>query len=151
MSISDPLMWRYIELLSFESSATVAKWKTEVDGGRNPREIKVLFAKEIVARFHSSDAARRAEEDFEARHRHGELPGDIAEFTLAGGAGGVTVTQTIKAAGLAPSVSEAQRLVDQGGVKVDGTRVSDRSLRFTAGQTFVLQVGKRKAARIRIS
>ena len=151
MSISDPLMWRYIEVLSFASPSSVKKWKDEVAGGRNPREVKVLFAKEIVARFHSSEAAARAEEEFEARHRHGQLPQDMAELDIAGGQGGVTVTQMIKAAGLASSVSEAQRLVDQGGVKIDGERVSDKSLRLTAGQSFVLQVGKRKAARIRIS
>ena len=151
MSISDPLMWRYIELLSFESSSSVGKWKDEVAGGRNPRDIKVRFAKEIVARFHSRDAAARAEEAFEARHRHGQLPEDMAELTVAGGTDGVSVAQTIKQAGLAPSVSEAQRLIEQGGVKIDGERVSDKSLRFTAGQSFVVQVGKRKAARIRIS
>ncbi|MGQ0546547.1 MAG: tyrosine--tRNA ligase [Betaproteobacteria bacterium] len=151
MSISDPLMWRYIELLSFASYSTIEKWKKEVAGGRNPREVKVLFAKEIVERFHSREAAARAEEDFEARHRHGQLPEDMAEFQVAGGASGVTVTQTIKQAGFAPSVSEAQRLVDQGGVKIDGERISDKSLRFSAGQSFVLQVGKRKAAKIRIS
>ena len=151
MSISDPLMWRYIELLSFESSSSIKKWKDEVAGGRNPRDIKVLFAKEIVARFHSQDAALRAEEAFEARHRHGQLPQDMSEFVVPAPQNGVTVTQTIKLAGFAPSISEAQRLVDQGGVKIDGERVSDRSLRFTAGQSFVLQVGKRKAAKIRIS
>ena len=151
MSISDPLMWRYIELLSFESSLRMETWRKEVAEGRNPREIKVLFAKEIVARFHSADAAARAEEDFDARHRHGQLPQDMAELVVPAAQNGVTVTQTIKLAGLAPSVSEAQRLIEQGGVKIDGERVSDKSLRFTAGQSFVLQVGKRKAARIRIA
>ena len=151
MSISDPLMWRYIELLSFEPSSSTKKWKEEVAGGRNPRGVKVLFAKEIVARFHSRDAALRAEEEFEARHRHGRLPRDMPEFVVPAPQNGVTVTQTIKLTGFAPSVSEAQRLVDQGGVKIDGERVSDKSLRFTPGQSFVLQVGKRKAAKIRIS
>jgi tyrosyl-tRNA synthetase len=151
MSISDPLMWRYIGLLSFAPSSTVEQWRREVAGGRNPREVKVLFAREIVARFHSAEAAERAHREFEARHRHGQLPEDMVELTVAGGAAGVSVTQTIKQAGLAPSVSEAQRLIDQGGVKIDGERVSDKSLRFSAGQSFVLQVGKRKAARIRIA
>ena len=150
MSISDPLMWRYIDLLSFESPSTIRKWKEEVAGGRNPRDIKVLFAKEIVARFHSPNAARQAEEQFELRHRHRELPQEMSEFVVPSTPQGVTITQTIKAAGFAPSVSEAQRLIDQGGVKIDGERVSDRSLRFSAGHSFVLQVGKRKAARITI-
>jgi tyrosyl-tRNA synthetase len=151
MSISDELMWRYISLLSFESSATIDRWQDEVARGRNPRDIKVLFAKEIVARFHSKQAADAAEEAFERRHRHGELPEDMAEFGVPAGANGVALTQIMKTAGFAPSVSEAQRLIEQGGVKIDGERVSDRSLRFSAGQSFVLQVGKRKAARIRIT
>jgi tyrosyl-tRNA synthetase len=150
MSISDGLMWRYIELLSFESASTLRKWKDEVAGGRNPRDVKVLFAREIVARFHGQPAARAAEEAFERRHRHGELPEDIAEVAVRAGENGVVITQIIRAAGLAPSVTEAQRLIEQGGVKIDGERVSDRSLRFSAGQSFVLQVGKRKAARIAI-
>ena len=150
MSISDELMWRYINLLSFESSATIGRWKDEVARDRNPRDIKVLFAKEIVARFHSKQAAEAAEEAFERRHRHGQLPEDMAELAVPG-ANEVALTQIMKTAGFAPSVSEAQRLIEQGGVKIDGERVSDRLLRFGAGQSFVLQVGKRKAARIRIT
>jgi tyrosyl-tRNA synthetase len=150
MSISDELMWRYINLLSFESSATIGRWKDEVARDRNPRDIKVLFAKEIVARFHSKQAAEVAEEAFERRHRHGQLPEDMAELAVPG-ANEVALTQIMKTAGFAPSVSEAQRLIEQGGVRIDGERVSDRLLRFSAGQSFVLQVGKRKAARIRIT
>jgi tyrosyl-tRNA synthetase len=150
MSISDPLMWRYIDLLSFESPSTIKRWKDDVARGSNPREVKVRFAKEIVARFHSKSAADAAEEAFERRHRRGELPQDMAQFLVSATPNGVTLMQVIKAAGFAPSVSEAQRLVDQGGVKIDGERVSDRSLRFGAGISFVLQVGKRKAARITI-
>ncbi|MGH8723266.1 MAG: tyrosine--tRNA ligase [Burkholderiales bacterium] len=146
MSISDELMWRYVELLSFESAATIRKWKTE-----HPREVKVRFAREIVARFHSKQAAQAAEDAFERRHRRGELPQDMSEVVVAAAPNGVSVTQAIKAAGFAPSVTEAQRLIDQGGVKINGERVSDRSMRFAAGQSFVLQVGKRKAAKIKIS
>jgi tyrosyl-tRNA synthetase len=150
MSISDGLMWRYIDLLSFESPSTVRKWKDEVDAGRNPRDIKVLFAKEIVARFHSKRAADAAQEAFERRHRHGELPEDLQEVTLSANEDGLTIAQVLKQAGLAVSTSEAQRLVEQGGVKVDGERVTDRGLRFSRGARFVVQAGKRKAARIAI-
>jgi tyrosyl-tRNA synthetase len=145
MSISDELMWRYIELLSFEPAATLRQWKKD-----HPRDVKVRFAKEIVARFHGKVAADAAEAAFERRHQRGELPEDMSQFVVPAPPDGVTITQTIKAAGFAPSATEAQRLIEQGGVKVDGERVSDRSLRFASGQSFVLQVGKRKAARIQI-
>ncbi|MDQ5850408.1 MAG: tyrosine--tRNA ligase, partial [Pseudomonadota bacterium] len=146
MSISDELMWRYIDLLSFESVEKVNAWKREVVGGGNPRDIKVRFAHEIVARFHSKSAADAAEEAFERRHQRGELPEEMSEFVVPASQNGASVTQVIKAAGFAPSVSEAQRLVDQGGVKINGERISDRAMRFAAGTSFVLQVGKRKAA-----
>jgi tyrosyl-tRNA synthetase len=151
MSISDELMWRYIDLLSFASPQTIAQWKREVEQGANPRDVKVRFAKEIVARFHSADAARRAEEEFEARHRHRQLPQQMAELVVPASQDGVTVTQVIKFAQFAPSVSEAQRLIEQGGVKVNGERVSDRALRFARGDSFVLEVGKRKVAKIKVS
>jgi tyrosyl-tRNA synthetase len=150
MSISDELMWRYIDLLSFESPAAIRKWQEEVGGGRNPRDIKVRFAKEIVARFHSRQAADAAQEAFERRHRHGELPEDLQEITLSAAPGGLAITQVLKLAGLAASASEAQRLIEQGGVKVDGARVTDRGLKFSRGAQFVVQAGKRKASRIRI-
>ncbi|HEV2431107.1 MAG TPA: tyrosine--tRNA ligase [Burkholderiales bacterium] len=150
MSISDELMWRYVDLLSFESPSTVRKWKDEVAAGRNPRDIKVLFAKEIVARFHGKRAADAAQEAFERRHRHGELPEDVQEVTLSANESGLTIAQVLKQAGLAVSTSEAQRLIEQGGVKVDGERVTDRGLRFSRGARFVVQAGKRKAARIAI-
>jgi tyrosyl-tRNA synthetase len=150
MSISDALMWRYIELLSFESPATTRKWKDEVAGGANPRDVKARFAGEIVARFHGKSAADAAEQAFERRHRHGELPEDLQEFTLTAPPGGLAIAQVLKLAGLAASASEAQRLIEQGGVKADGARVSDRALKFKAGASFVLQAGKRKAARIKV-
>jgi tyrosyl-tRNA synthetase len=151
MSISDALMWRYIELLSFEPLAAVRTWKEEVEGGRNPRDVKVAFAKEIVARFHGPAAAQAAEHGFEQRYRHGQLPENLQEFSFEAPANGLALTQVLKLAGLAPSTSEAQRLIEQGGVKINGNPVSDRGLRLAAGEPFVLQAGKRKAARIRIA
>jgi tyrosyl-tRNA synthetase len=150
MSISDELMWRYIELLSFEPPATIARWKEEVAAGANPRDVKVRFATEIVARFHGEAAAQRAETDFEQRFRHGQLPEDMQEFTFSAPHAGLPVTQTLKLAGLVASTSEAQRLIEQGGVRIDGERVSDRGLKFSPGQSFVIQAGKRKVARVTI-
>ena len=150
MSISDELMWRYIELLSFEPLASVRGWREEVRAGRNPREIKVLFAREIVARFHGAQAAASAHQEFERRFRHGVLPQDMPEFTLHAPEGGLAVTHMLKQAGLAPSVSEATRMIEQAGVRLNGERLSDRSLRVPRGETIVAQVGKRKFARIRI-
>ncbi|TMH67327.1 MAG: tyrosine--tRNA ligase [Betaproteobacteria bacterium] len=142
MSISDELMWRYIELLSFEPPATVARWKNE-----HPRDVKVAFAKEIVARFHSQAAARAAEAEFEQRFRHGVLPQDMPEVTLQSPAGGLSIAQLLKLAQLAASASEAVRAIEQGGVRIDGERVTDRNLRLAPGRTLTVQVGKRKFAR----
>ncbi|MEJ2174586.1 MAG: tyrosine--tRNA ligase [bacterium] len=150
MSISDALMWRYIELLSFEPMATVRRWRDDVAAGRNPREIKVLFAKEIVARFHDAAAARDAEAAFEERFRHGRLPDDMPEITLTGTAEGLPVVQALKQAGLTASTTEAVRMIEQGGVRLDGARLDDRALRIARGQTVVAQVGKRKVARITV-
>jgi tyrosyl-tRNA synthetase len=150
MSISDELMWRYIELLSFEALATVRKWREEVAAGANPREVKVRFAKEIVARFHGPDAARSAEADFEQRFRESAIPGDMPELTLKAPEGGIPISHLLKQAGLTPSTSEAQRMIEQGGVKLDGERVSDKGLKLLPG-TVVAQVGKRKFARITIT
>jgi tyrosyl-tRNA synthetase len=146
MSISDDLMWRYIELLSFESSAAIRRWRDEVKAGKNPKSIKVLFAKEIVARFHSREAAQRAEVEFEARFRHGELPEDLPEKTV----GETHILKVLKEAGLVPSANEAARMLEQGGVRINGAKVSDRSLQLKRGETLVIQVGKRKAARVTI-
>jgi tyrosyl-tRNA synthetase len=150
MSISDELMWRYIDLLSFESPEKIASWKKQTAEGGNPRDVKVAFAKEIVARFHSADAARQAEENFEKRHRHGETPEEMPEVALQAGADGLAIAQVLKQAGLAPSATEAQRMIEQGGVKIDGDKVSDRTLKLRRG-TVVIQVGKRKFARVRIA
>src|SRR3954463_3584006 len=151
MSISDDLMCRYIELLSFEPLSTLKQWKDGVAQGGNPRDVKVAFAKEIVARFHSAEAARQAEENFEKRHRHGEVPEDLPEISVAVPKEGLLLPQLLKAANLAPSASEASRAIEQGGVRIDGERVADRALRLMPGETHVIQVGKRKFARVRLT
>jgi len=151
MSISDVLMWRYIDLLSFESPSTIKKWQDEVAAGGNPRDVKVRFAKEIAARFHSKQAAEDAAAAFDARFRHGALPEDMPELTLAVPTGGLPIAQLLRQAGLVASASEAARAVEQGGVRLDGERVTDRALRLAPGRTLVVQVGKRKLARIRLT
>ncbi len=150
MSVSDALMWRYIELLSFEPMSAVRQWRAEVAAGANPRDVKVRFAKEIVARFHSRAAADGAEAEFAQRFRHGQAPEDMPEVTLQAPAGGLAVTQALKQAGLAPSVSEAARNIEQGGVKLDGERLEDKGLKLARGTSVVAQVGKRKWAMITV-
>lgn len=150
MSISDELMWRYIELLSFESIETMNNWKQEVAAGRNPRDIKVTFAQEIVARFHDRTAAERALSDFEARFRQGALPEDMPEVKIAAEDGGLALAQALKQAHLTASTSESMRMIEQGGVRLDGERVSDRGLKLARGTVAVAQVGKRKFARITV-
>jgi len=151
MSISDELMWRYIELLSFESMATIRAWKGEVAAGRNPRDVKVTFAQEIVARFHDQAAAQKALADFEARFRQGELPEDIPEFELTVGTEPLGLVQVLKQIGLTSSTSEGMRLVGQGGVRLDGEKITDKNLKLSKGKAVILQVGKRKFARVSIS
>jgi tyrosyl-tRNA synthetase len=147
MSISDDMMWKYFDLLSFRSIADVAALKAEVAGGRNPRDAKVAIAQEIVTRFHSQQAAEDALADFVNRSKGG-IPDDIPEVALGGAPLGVA--QLLKQANLCASTSEAMRMVEQGGVRVDGTVISDKGLQLQAG-TFVLQVGKRKFARVTLS
>jgi tyrosyl-tRNA synthetase len=151
MSISDTLMWRYIELLSFTPLATVRQWKQEIEGGRNPRDIKVGFAQELVARFHSQAAADTALADFEARFKQGEIPADIAEVSVSAGADGIAIANLLKESGLTASTSEALRMIAQGGVKLDGEKVADKALKLAAGATVVVQVGKRKFARVTLA
>ncbi len=150
MSVSDDLMWRYIELLSFEPMSIVAQWKKEVDEGRNPRDIKVIFAQEIIARFHDRGAADNALVDFEARFREGAIPDDMPEIDLSAEGEGVPIVQAIKQAGLTASTSEAIRMIQQGGIKANGEKVSDKGLVLPRGEVVVLQVGKRKFARVSI-
>ena len=151
MSISDQLMWRYIELLSFESLATIRKCKQEVEAGRNPREVKVDFGREIVARFHDRAAADKAAADFESRFKQGEIPDNMPEVTLPTGGEPMLFSQVLKQAGLTASTSEAIRLIEQGGVRMNGEKVSDKALKLAAGGPFVLQVGKRKFAKVLLS
>jgi len=150
MSVSDDLMWRYIELLSFEPLEIIRQWRTEVTGGRNPRDVKVAFAQEIVARFHGKDAADGALADFEARFRRDEIPADMPEVKLRAEDEGLPIAAVLKQAGLTPSTSDALRMLAQGGVKLDGEKISDKSLKLMAGTTVVLQVGKRKFARVTV-
>jgi tyrosyl-tRNA synthetase len=151
MSISDDLMWRYIDLLSFRATHEVSAWRKEVEHGRNPRDIKVLFAKEIVARFHSPHAGEAAHAEFESRFRDGAVPDDMPEVTLSAPPGGLAVAQMLKQAGLTPSTTEALRMIEQGGVRLGGERLSDKSLKIPAGTMVVAQVGKRKFARITVA
>jgi tyrosyl-tRNA synthetase len=146
MSISDELMWRYINLLSFESLETIARWKQDVEAGANPRDIKVRFAQEIVARFHSQAAAGEALNDFNLRSKGG-IPEDVPEMSLALEGGSIGIAQLLKQAGLVASTSEAFRAIEQGGVRLDGEKVSDKGLKLSEG-VVVAQVGKRKFARV---
>jgi len=147
LSISDVLMWRWFTLLSFKSEAEIDQLRREVEGGRNPKDAKVMLAKEITARFHSAAAADAAEQDFTNRSKGG-VPDDIPEVNLTGAPMGIAAL--LKQAGLAPSTSEASRLIDGGGVRVDSSVVSDKALKLGAGQ-YVVQVGKRKFARVSLA
>jgi tyrosyl-tRNA synthetase len=147
LSISDDLMWRWYTLLSFRSEAEIAKLKDEVAGGRNPKDAKVLLAKEITARFHNPQAADAAEQDFANRSKGG-VPEDIPDVALIGAP--IGIAQLLKQANLAPSTSEANRLIEGGGVRVDSNVVGDKALKLAAG-TYVVQVGKRKFARVTIA
>jgi tyrosyl-tRNA synthetase len=147
MRISDELMWRYIDLLSFESIEKIKIKKKAVTEGSNPRDVKFEFAREIVERFHGKAAAERAATEFNARFREGALPAEIPELTLPV----LALPQLLRQAGLVPSVSEANRVIEQGGVKIDGEKVSDRALKLAKGRSFVVQVGKRKVARITLT
>lgn len=150
MSISDTLMWRYLELLSFRNLEEIAVWRADVDAGRNPRDIKVLLALEIVARFHSQQTAEAALREFEARFRLGVLPDDMPEINVSAPAGSMVVPQLLKQAGLVEGTSEAMRMIQQGAVKLDGERINDKSAVVKAGTVVVVQIGKRKFARITV-
>ena len=150
MSISDELMWRYIELLSFESLETIAKWKAEIAAGANPRNTKVHFAQEIVTRFHNQESAKEALKDFELRSKGG-IPDEVAEVAIEITEASISVPQLLKQAGLVASTSEAMRAIEQGGVKLDGEKVTDKHQQVNKGNEVVAQVGKRKFARVTIS
>jgi tyrosyl-tRNA synthetase len=148
MSISDPLMWRYYELLSFRGEAELAALRRDCDAGRNPREAKAMLAHEIVARFHSPAAAGAAQADFDARFRRGALPESMPEVTLHANGAAMPIAQLARQAGIVDSTSEALRLIAQRGLKVDGDVVADKSLAIAPGATVVVQAGKRRFARV---
>ncbi len=149
MSISDALMWDWYNLLSLKSNAAIAELKSECENGRNPRDAKVLLAKEIVARFHDEKAADAAEAEFNNRFRAGAVPSDIPEVNVAAPDGEIGIARLIKEAGLCPSTGEANRNIDQGGVRLEGERISDRGLKVKPG-TYTLQVGKRRWAKVTV-
>ena len=149
MSISDTLMWDWYNLLSLKSNAAIAELKSECENGRNPRDAKVLLAKEIVARFHDDKAADAAEAEFNNRFRAGAVPSDIPEVNVAAPDGEIGIARLIKEAGLCPSTGEANRNIDQGGVRLEGERISDRGLKVKPG-TYTLQVGKRRWAKVTV-
>ncbi|EGK70655.1 Tyrosyl-tRNA synthetase, TyrRS [Methyloversatilis universalis FAM5] len=148
MSVSDDLMWRYYDLLSFRSTEEIAAFRQDIAGGRNPRDVKVLLAQELVGRFHGQAAAEAALADFESRFRQGGIPEDLQDTVLDTAGAGIAIAQALKAAGLTGTTSEALRMIDQGGVRLDGDKISDRGLVLAAGMSVVAQVGKRKFARL---
>ena len=150
MSISDDLMWAYFDLLSFESTATIKGWQQEVAAGLNPRDVKYRLAHEITARFHGAPAAGRAQAAFIARFQKGALPEDLPEVRLDA-ISGMAIANLLKEAGLVTSTSEALRLLGQGAVRIDGERVEDRALLIQPGTSQVIQVGKRRAARVTVA
>lgn len=151
MSISDDLMWRYYNLLSFQDKNSVATLKASVTAGANPRDIKVTLAKEIVARFHNSSAATTAHQEFVAQFTQGKVPNDLETIVLiAPSAAGMPIAQAIKAAGLTPSTSDAYRMIKQNAVQLDNVKINDRTLLIPVGSSIVLQVGKRRFARIEV-
>ena len=151
MSISDELMWRYFDLLSFRDSAEIERLEAEVVAGRNPRDVKVMLAQELVARFHTRQAAEDALSEFEARFRQGVLPDDMPELMLRGDGRPLALIRILKQAGLTGSTSEAMRMIEQGAVRANGERVSDKARAVAAGETIVLQVGKRRFAKVTVA
>jgi tyrosyl-tRNA synthetase len=151
MSVSDDLMWRYFELLSFRPLDDIARLKTEVSGGRNPRDVKFELAEEIVARFHDSASAEREKSEFIARFQQGAMPEEIAEVRVTSIGGKLGIASLLREAGLVSSNSEAFRMIQQGAVRLDGERVSDRGLEISAGTAHVYQVGKRKFAKVMLA
>ncbi len=151
MSISDTLMWDWYDLLSLRPNDEIAALKKECAEGRNPRDAKVMLAKEIVARFHSAAAADGAEAEFVNRFRQGAMPSEIPEVTVPAGEEGIQIARMLKEAGLVSSTSDSNRMIEQGGVRIQGEGVSDKTLRFKAGEELIVQVGKRKWAKIHLA
>jgi tyrosyl-tRNA synthetase len=150
MSISDTIMWRYFELLSFRPLGEIAALKAAIDGGRNPMDVKFELAHEMVARFHDEAAAHRAVEEFKARFRDKSVPTDLAAQTVLVDAAGIRIANLLKEGGLATSTSEANRKIEEGAVRIDGERVSDRGLTLVPGVEHVVQIGSRRVARLRL-
>ena len=148
MSVSDTLMWRYYDLLSFQGNAEISRLRQEVGAGRNPRDVKVLLAQEIVSRFHGARAAEDALSDFDARFRQGAIPDDLPDVVIAQAGAPLTIVHVLKQSGLTASTSEAMRMIEQGGVKIDGVKIEDKGLVLATDRALVLQVGKRKFARV---
>jgi tyrosyl-tRNA synthetase len=150
MSISDELMWRYFELLSFRSMDEIGQFQQQVEGGANPRDIKFLLAEELITRFHDSASATKARENFIARFQKGAMPDEMPEVSLEAGADGLPIANLLKEAELVPSTTEAYRMIKQGAVKIDGERVEDKGIKISAGTEAVFQVGKRRFARVSV-
>ncbi|TDY00450.1 tyrosine--tRNA ligase [Thiohalophilus thiocyanatoxydans] len=151
MSISDELMWRYFELLSFRPLDEIARFRQEIADGRNPRDVKFLLGEEIVARFHSPQAAKKAQENFVSRFQQGAMPDEMPEKSLQSADGSMQISLVLKEAGLTKSTSDARRMVEQGAVRIDGERVSDPAFVLPSGSSQVIQVGKRRFARVTIT
>jgi tyrosyl-tRNA synthetase len=151
MSVSDELMWRYFELLSFRTLEDIAGLKKRVDEGLNPRDAKFELAHELVDRFHDGAAARAAKDEFVARFQQGAMPEDMPELSLESKDGRLGIAHLLKGAGLVSSTSEAFRMIKQGAVRIDGVRIEDRSLEIDAGSTSVYQVGKRRFSRVSLT
>lgn len=150
MSISDELMWRYMELLSFRTNEEMAKAKQACEEGQNPKNVKIELAAELVERFHGKEKAKQAIENFEARFKRGQLPEDLEEQQFVCEGGQVGVSGLLKSLGLTASTSESNRAIQQGGVKINGERVEDQRLNIKSGETYILQVGKRKVAKVKL-
>lgn len=148
MSLSDDTMWLYFELLSFRSLAEIQKLRDDVANGMNPRDVKFLLGEELVARFHNAEAAKTAKENFVAQFQKGQMPDDMPEIELIVGEEGMQIANIMKQAGLTESTSEAIRMLNQGAVRLDGEKVLDKNLRLTHNKSIILQVGKRRFAKI---
>ncbi len=150
MSVSDELMWRYFELLSFRPMSEIEQFKVDVETGKNPRDIKFLLAKEIIARFHNDDAAEKAQQNFINRFKKGMIPDDIQEYTMSASDGVLGIAYILKDSGMTSSTGEAIRMIKQGAVKIDGKKITDTKLTINSSTTCVYQVGKRKFAKVTI-
>jgi tyrosyl-tRNA synthetase len=148
MSISDETMWLWFELISFRTMDEIKKLRDDVNTGMNPRDVKFLLGEELAARFHNADAAKQARENFIAQFQKGQMPEDMPEINIMVGDKGMPITHIIKTAGLTDSTSEATRLLQQGAVRVDGEKISDRNLLIQAKKTIILQVGRRRFAKV---